>query len=49
MSVIDRPAVVVADVATRAHKVRNAVVAGSAGIATGLVVGIAIALSGRWT
>ena len=49
MSVIDRPAVVVADAPTTAHKVRNAVLAGSAGIATGLVVGIAVALSGRWT
>ena len=49
MSVIDRPAMVVAETPTRVHKVRNAVVAGTAGIATGLVVGIAIAVSGRWT
>ena len=49
MSVIDRPVAVVADVASRTHRVRTVLLAGTAGIATGVVVGLAVALSGRWT
>ena len=50
MTVIDRPATGLADSKPpKVARVRHAAIAASAGIATGVLVGLAVALAGRWT
>lgn len=50
MTVIDSPAPGLADSKPRkVARVRHATIAAAAGIATGLLVGLAVAFAGRWT
>jgi|GEM_PF-4640731 hypothetical protein len=50
MTVIDRPTTGLADSKPpQVVRVRHAAIAASAGIATGLLVGLAVAFAGRWT
>ena len=50
MTVIDSPAPGLSDSKPpKVARVRHAAIAASAGIATGLLVGLAVAFAGRWT